>query len=64
MSMRSCAAELHISDDEGDNHATCICGLTPGHKGPHEERWVLGEKIRMVLWDGDDRGSQSSGGGK
>ena len=38
-----CNARLRIGDDYGDNVATFLCQLLPGHEGPHEEKFDHGE---------------------
>jgi hypothetical protein len=56
-----CKAELHIADDEGDNHATMICGQQVDHLGPHEERYPRNKTMVIVLWEGDDRSKANRG---
>jgi len=34
-----CNARLRLGDDYGDNVATFLCQLLPGHEGLHEERF-------------------------
>ena len=50
-----CGAELHIADDQSDNHATMTCGLEVDHFGPHEERYPRSKTTVLVIWEGDDR---------
>ena len=53
--MKVCKAELHIADDEGDNHATMVCGLHEGHIGPHRECYPRDTTVVIVTWHGDER---------
>ncbi len=59
MTKEKCAAELHIGDDEGDNHATMICGLDKGHGGKHQELYPrqVGRVPTTVevRWEGNDK---------
>lgn len=47
-----CNARLYIGDDHGDNSATMMCQLGPGHEGKHVEVWREGKA--KVEWDGCD----------
>jgi len=49
-----CNARLKISDDYGDNSATMLCRLDPGHEGPHREEFQRGGKPVVVTWFCDD----------
>jgi hypothetical protein len=53
---QTCLAELHISDDHGDNYATMRCGLPHGHDGPHREVFHRSGTDVTVEWHVDDRG--------
>jgi hypothetical protein len=54
-----CNAELHIADDYGDNHATMLCTLDPGHEGPHKESFIRVKdgkpKPVTITWEVDER---------
>lgn len=50
-----CKAELHIADDQGDNHATMTCGLEVDHFGPHQECYPKAGHHVLVIWYCDDR---------
>jgi hypothetical protein len=51
-----CNAWLTISDDFGDNEATCRCQLPEGHLGRHREEWIRGEGNPVeVTWELDQR---------
>jgi len=47
-----CNCRFEIADDYGDNHATMLCQLTPGHEREHEERWfyqAAGQRFEAIL---------------
>jgi hypothetical protein len=45
-----CCAELHIADDYGDNYATIMCQLDPGHEGPHSEKFHREGTPVVITW--------------
>jgi len=49
--MDKCKSELHIADDDQDNHATMICGLEEGHEGSHIEQY----SDVIVIWTRPDQ---------
>ena len=53
----NCNARVRIADDYGDNHATLLCQLEPGHDGRHREEFKRskesGGKI-VVTWECDE----------
>jgi hypothetical protein len=53
----TCAAELHIGDDYGDNYATMRCQLEEGHDGPHQEVFSRDGPV-VVTWVCDDSKEQ------
>jgi hypothetical protein len=51
-----CNARLTIGDNFGDNHATMVCQLEPGHEGPHQEVYESHEAGTVtVTWEKDER---------
>lgn len=53
-----CAAELHIADDYGDNHATIKCQLEKGHEDAHVEKFDRNGEA-TITWVCDERESES-----
>jgi hypothetical protein len=50
-----CNARLHIGDNYGDNHATMLCGLEPGHPGLHQEIWATSHSGTVTItWEHED----------
>lgn len=49
-----CNARLHLGDNFGDNHTTCLCGHPAGHMGRHEELSDPGGHRVVITWDGSD----------
>jgi hypothetical protein len=56
-----CNARLYIGDDFGDNRATMLCQLPPGHTGPHREDYNTtnphgpGSGTVTIEWTRDER---------
>ena len=47
----NCNARLSIADDYGDNSATMLCRLGPGHAGPHEEVFNHNGGKVTIIWE-------------
>jgi hypothetical protein len=48
-----CNARLFVGDDYGDNTATFMCELDPGHEGKHRE--VFRDGTAVIEWETDER---------
>jgi hypothetical protein len=50
-----CNARLTIGDNYGDNHATMLCQLEPGHEGLHQESYRSSVSGSVTItWENDD----------
>ena len=59
-----CKAELHLSDDPGDNRTTFVCELNEGHKGSHRESFSAQGRPVVISFEVDHRTKNLKKGAK